>query len=407
MQRGTVIKRRASWTLLYYDLQFRDGKRKRVKVSKTLAKISKEFPSKASVRHLADKILSPINGKQLHPESSLTVSDYINDFYFPSVQKDLRPATIDSYKFSFGKLKGKLNIKLRDFRTVHVQRLLREINVGRRTLVHIKVFLSSVFKHAKQNGVLDGQNPVTDASVPGRPTKFKGVAYTFADVSALIEYLEEDENEEKLTLSQMSKHQTAIDVISVMSLSGLRTSECQGLRWSDWDEERQLLNIERSVWQSTIGPTKNAASENSIPVIPLLQKILQNRRERFQGKPGDYIFAGERRGAPLNFHNLEERVIKPRIKKAKRLKLEAGEWVPDDSTVVNWKGFHGFRRGLASNLFGMGINPKLIAAILRHGDVSSTLQWYIQTPDSETREAMQKLEAKYADMGLQAGEKVG
>jgi hypothetical protein len=34
---------------------------------------------------------------------------------------------------------GKPNIKLRDFRTVHVQWLLREIGVGRGKLVHVKV----------------------------------------------------------------------------------------------------------------------------------------------------------------------------------------------------------------------------------------------------------------------------
>ena len=63
--------------------------------------------------------------------------------------------------------------------------------------------------------------------------------------------------------------------------------------------------------------------------------------------------------------------------------------------MLEWKGFHGFRRSLASNLFGMGVNPKVIAAILRHGDLSSTLQFYIQTPDSELRLATEKLENRY------------
>jgi hypothetical protein len=36
MQRGTIVKHRSSWTLLSHDLQFRDGVRKRIRVSKRL-----------------------------------------------------------------------------------------------------------------------------------------------------------------------------------------------------------------------------------------------------------------------------------------------------------------------------------------------------------------------------------
>ena len=70
----------------------------------------------------------------------------------------------------------------------------------------------------------------------------------------------------------------------------------------------------------------------------------------------------------------------------------SGEWKPDDSTTIRWSGYHGFRRGLASNLLGLGVNPKIIQAILRHSDVTTTLQFYTLVPDEDTRIAMQKLE---------------
>jgi integrase len=399
MQRGTIVRHRASWTLLYWDLQFREGKRKRVRVSKKLAKIGKEYPSKASVRLLADEILAPLNRKQLQPESSLKVFEYINDFYFPSVESDLRPATIDSYKFVFNKVKKQLDMRLRDFRTVHGQRLLRDIKVGRRTLIHIKAFLSAVFKHAKQQGVLDGLNPMVDVSVPGRPTRFKGRAYTMSEVARMLEDLELTED---LTEKDKARYQTASDVIGVLSMTGLRQSECRGIRWSDWDEQSQKLNVQRSVWETKVGPTKNVSSENAIPIIPLVRNILEARRTRLKAKPGDYIFAGERRGTPLNFHNLENRVIKPALENAKLLTLgDDDKWTKNDKTGIEWKGFHGFRRGLASNLFGMGINPKLIAAILRHSDMTTTLELYTMIPDNETREALEKLETKFNANAIQ------
>jgi integrase len=395
MQRGTIIKHRKSWTLIYRDIQIRNGQRKAVKVWKKLATVGKDYPSKASVRHLADRILGPLNEKVLQPESSLTVHEYIQDYYFPSVANTLRPATVDGYKFIFRRLDGKLNIRLRDFRTVHGQRILREIKVGRLTLVHTKAFLSSVFKHAKQEGVLDGLNPMVDVSVPGRPVKFKGKAYTMPEVARMLEDLEIDT--ERYTKEQNDRRQTASEVILILALTGLRTSEARGLRYSDWDEDNKLLNVSRSVWHSTVGPTKNIASEGSIPFIPLAEKALAARKARLKPGQQDYIFAGERRGTPLNFHNLETRIIKPALRKSWMMKLEAnGKWVPDPTTGIEWKGFHGFRRGLASNLFGLGVNPKIVAAILRHSDVGTTLAWYISIPEAESREAMEKLESKFS-----------
>jgi hypothetical protein len=48
----------------------------------------------------------------------------------------------------------------------------------------------------------------------------------------------------------------------------------------------------------------------------------------------------------------------------------------------------------------MGVNPKLIQAILRHSDIQTTLALYIQVPDNETRAAMEKLEQKFSALGV-------
>jgi integrase len=86
-----------------------------------------------------------------------------------------------------------------------------------------------------------------------------------------------------------------------------------------------------------------------------------------------YIFAGERRGKPLNLAKLARRVLAPAL----------GEM---------WKSWHGFRRGLGSNLYSLGVPPKVIQEILRHADVTTTQTHYIVVDRSETAKAMQKLE---------------
>ena len=111
-----------------------------------------------------------------------------------------------------------------------------------------------------------------------------------------------------------------------------------------------------------------------MPVLEPLRRLLEAYRRDAPGE--SYIFAGERRGTPLNLANLARRVILPVLR-------EKG---------MRWKGWHAFRRGLGSNLHELGVDPMLIQSILRHSDVRTTMEFYIVTNDSKAREAMEKLD---------------
>lgn len=377
MQRGTIVKHRNSWTVLYYDTVYRDGKPKRIRVRKKLAAISKEYPTKHSVRTLADDLLSPVNKFQLTPESSFRITDFIDKHYFPSIEQTLRPSTVLNYKVSIYRkhLQSKLGtIRLRDFRTVNGQRLMREISgVEHGTMLKIKNFLSGVFRFAKQQGYIDVENPMKDVSVPGKGKKFKGAAYTIEDAEAMLEWVEKYAHENEIPAEAM---ETTQDVLALLSFTGLRQSEARGLRWSDWNEEKETLTIQRGVWRTHVGPTKTVESEGVIPVLPLLKALLEKRKEKLKPQPSDYIFAGTRRGAPLDLHNMENRIIRKAL----------------EVSPIKWSGFHGFRRGLATNLFALDVNPKIIAAILRHAGMAMTLKHYTMIPDAEQRAALAKLE---------------
>jgi integrase len=176
-------------------------------------------------------------------------------------------------------------------------------------------------------------------------------------------------------------------VIAVCAFTGLRISEVRGLQWQDYDG--QAIQVRRSVWQTHVGPTKTVESEASVPVLPFLRKVLDAHRAwSTRTQPLDYIFSGKRRGTPLNMANLARRVILPAIAE-----------VMLDNGPLQWKGWHAFRRGLASNLFGLGISGKVIQGILRHSDINTTMQIYVQTDQTAAREAMQKLEEDMSPLG--------
>ena len=381
MQRGQIFKHRGNWRLRYWDAAIVDGQKKRVRRATFLAPVGTDYPTKRSVMALADRILTPLNAGQVQPESSLTVVYFIENYYLPYVKKELRPSTHKDYKKDvFEKhLKIRLGeLRLRDFRTVNGQRILRDISttntdVGHKTLQRIKSFLSGAFKHAKREGFIDGENPMRDTAAPGKPEKFQGEVYTMHEIERMGEAIAKVD-------------MRACAVISVAAFAGLRLAELRGLRWADYDG--QSLAIRRAVWRTHVGATKNPASESSVPVLPILKKILDDYRDRvIAGKkhasPEDYMFAGKRRGAPLNLANLARRVIVPELPNTA---------ADDEGPPVKWKGWHAFRRSLATNLHSCGVDPRVTQAILRHSDMRTTLEFYTMIPDAEARSALDKID---------------
>jgi integrase len=61
---------------------------------------------------------------------------------------------------------------------------------------------------------------------------------------------------------------------------------------------------------------------------------------------------------------------------------------------IAWRGYHAFRRGLATNLRALNVDDLTIKDILRHSDVAVTRASYIKRIDERSVEAMDKFEAE-------------
>jgi integrase len=62
-----------------------------------------------------------------------------------------------------------------------------------------------------------------------------------------------------------------------------------------------------------------------------------------------------------------------------------------------WQGWHSFRRGLGTNLYRLGVPPKVIQEILRHANGSTTETHCIVVDRAGTARAMKKLERAVGD----------
>jgi hypothetical protein len=66
---------------------------------------------------------------------------------------------------------------------------------------------------------------------------------------------------------------------------------------------------------------------------------------------------------------------------------------PGGATASPWYGWHAFRRGLATNLHRLGVSDKVIQQILRHANVTTTINIYVKMVTRDAEEAMKKLES--------------
>jgi integrase-like protein len=62
-----------------------------------------------------------------------------------------------------------------------------------------------------------------------------------------------------------------------------------------------------------------------------------------------------------------------------------------DPAIPQWRGWHSFRRSLASNLYSLGVTPALIQAILRHADIHTTLTYYVEVSEKDVKAALDEL----------------
>jgi integrase len=238
---------------------------------------------------------------------------------------------------------------------------------------NVKSFLSGAFRSAVGAGMIDF-NPVTAAvSVSGNEADTH--AYSLEEVRELMD--------------AVNNHTAQAAFITLM-FTGLRSEELKGLRWTDYDREKKLLNIHRTIVHGKlVEDTKTTGSKAPVPVIGIVRKFLDAHLARNSGT--GYIFhAPGDPEQPANFGHLVWDVVIPEAKKA----------------GAEWHGLHAFRRGLSTVLHDMEIPELTISHILRHSTKSSKSvagRHYIKPSLERMKSALEKVETKYKTVEKKKG----
>lgn len=390
-QEGYIWKVRRSWYGRWREDVLEDGRVVRKQRSAKLADVCDRYRSKADVRPLLAEKLRPINERRTRPESTLPVEMFVENYYMPFVVENFKPSTVAGYKHLWERyLSSRLRrTVLRDFRTVDAATLLadlhREHTLGRTTLKHVKSFLSGVFSYAKNQGVLDGVNPIHETMIPKKASApHETHAATLDEVLAIMDVLEK------------VGEQKACVAVALMFFAGLRPGEARGACWEDYDGKQ--LVVRQSVWHTYTTPPKTQGSAKPVPVIEPLGSVLAALRLA-DGNPASGPILRGPSGKPLDLHNLANRVVIPSLQRCvvcAKLKAEHRDAIHDfqqDTSLPRWHGWYALRRGVATAITALSKDAFAAKGLLRHSSVSTTERHYIKDVPKNTLEAMKRLEA--------------
>lgn len=367
-QQGYIFRKGANWYGRWWDDVIVDGKIVRKQRCEKLAAVSDRYRSKADVRPLLAEKLRPINEGRARPEGTLPVAEFVENYYLPFALTNCRPSTYSAYKTQWETyLTPRLTkITLRDFRTVDAANLLADIHrshgLSRSTLRHLKAFMSTVFTFAKNQGVLDGVNPVRDAMIPRRAAApGETHASTPDEVLSMMQALEK------------AGERKACTAVALMFFAGLRPGEARGARWEDFDGKR--LNVSQSIWRTYASEPKTAESNKPVPIIDPLRSLLVELRVADGNPEVGPILRGPM-GKPVNLDNLAKRTVRPIL-------AAAG---------LKWHGWYALRRGIATLVNAVEKDAMAAKGLLRHASVTTTQKHYIKEVPEITQKAMEKVE---------------
>jgi integrase len=402
-QKGYIWKVGRSWYARWREDVLEDGRVVRKQRSAKLADVCDRYRSKSDVRPLLAEKLRPMNEGRTRPESTLPVAEFVENHYMPFVEENFKPSTVAGYKHLWRHyLSPHLqNVVLRDFRTVDAANLMADLhrshNIGRTMLKHFKSFLSGVFTFAKNQGALDGVNPMQGAMIPKKATAPRETyAASLDEVLAIMDALEK------------AGEQKACAAVAIMFFAGLRPGEARGVCWEDYDGKQ--LTVRQSVWHTHTTTPKTESSAKPVPVIEPLASVLAALREA-DGNPASGPILRGSSGKPLDLHNLANRVVIPSLQRCAvcgDLKAEHEEATHDfqqDTSLPRWHGWYSLRRGVATAITGLSRDSHAAKGLLRHSSVSTTERHYIKDVPENTLQAMKQLESLCSEhVTAEAGE---
>jgi integrase len=248
-------------------------------------------------------------------------------------------------------------LSLSDVSTVAVETWLGTLPLANGTKAKIRNVMSALFAHAMR-WEFTNRNPITLVRQSAKRQRTPDVL-TVAELKALL-----------LELKEPWKTAVFLAVTT-----GLRVSELLALRWSDCNFAAKEISLSRGIVRQRIGDMKTEASRKPIPMADGLADVLTAWRSVCPfNQDADYIFASlEMEGTqPYWPTSGMEKHIRPAA-------IRAG--------ITKRIGWHTLRHSFGTLISSEGADVKTVQELMRHANVSVTMDRYVQAVTPAKRAA--------------------
>lgn len=349
-QYGNVIreKRKRSadiWVYRFYDYS---GAHKKVLIGSV-----DQYPTKAAAMKAAEPLRAMANPDDPRVLTLGAVLDhYIQEempertstrtFYLPWLNNYIRPKW-GAYE-------------MRKIQPFAVEQWLKGLVLASKSKAHIRSLMRILFSSAMRYGFIPvTQNPMSLVRVPGGSKREREPrVLTAEECHSMLRYLGEPWR----------------TMVLVAMCLGLRVSEILGLKWSDFEFDRNMVLVQRAWVVGEIGEVKTRYSRKQMPLDASLIVALLSYRAKYECC--EWVFANPVTNRPWWAHHIQHERIAPAAAKANL------------GTRIGW---HTFRHTYSSMLRHLGVDVKVQQELLRHADIRTTMNTYTQAMPSALREA--------------------
>ena len=249
---------------------------------------------------------------------------------------------------------------LSKMRPIEVADWLHTLPLAPKTRAHIKRVLHLLFERAMLWGLIDVQrNPLELVRIKGGSRRQKTLVTLTSE-----EFL--------LLLSEL--REPIRTMATVAMCTGLRISEILALTWECLDFDAGTMLVERAVVNGRIGPTKTETSRDDVPIDGLLASILLDHQQR-QGHQTGLVFPSPLTGGCYHAGMIQKLHLKP-----------AGERIG-----IKGLGWHAFRHSYRGLLDETGANAGMQKGLMRHANISTTMNTYGRAAIKAKQEANSKV----------------
>jgi integrase len=185
-------------------------------------------------------------------------------------------------------------------------------------------------------------------------------------------------------------------LVLLTAATELRISEALALKWKDIEFPHHQIHVRRSWAGGELGKAKTKGSRAVVPMHAIAEFMQSWRKESPYSNEEDWVFPSFKlKGKqPLVQGMLVKDYIRPAAARTGVLSSRIEEVGGKKTMVITDErtfGFHALRHSLATFLVSKEVDPKTVQAMLRHSNVSTTLQLYAKTVDGKRLNAQEQV----------------